>query len=183
MACRTAPAWRGSIVQSLVFLALFALPGGVAKADSAQLKPWTGPAPAFALANSQGATGGIQPNPAGITVVHFFATWCEPCREELPALSRLAHRAGAAARVIAISVAEPEMRVRRFLATTQTDFPILLDPDRATARAWGVSVLPTSYVLDAALAPRLAAEESVAWDQVEPHLLATTFKASATAQE
>lgn len=182
MACRTAPAWRGSIALGLVFPFLFAASGGVAKADSTALKPWTGPAPAISLADAHGATIQIAPNPDGITVVHFFATWCEPCREELPALSRLAHRAGAAARVIAISVAEPDLRVRRFLATTQTDFPILLDPDRTTARAWGVSVLPTSFVLDAALAPRLAAEESVAWDQVEPHLLATPFKASATAQ-
>ena len=154
----------------------------MAKADSTALKPWAGPAPAISLADAHGATIQIAPNPGGITVVHFFATWCEPCREELPALSRLARRAGAAARVIAISVAEPEMRVRRFLATTQADLPILLDPDRTTARAWGVSVLPTSFVLDAALAPRLAAEESVAWDEIEPHLLATTFEASATAQ-
>jgi len=183
MVCRTAPAWRGSIAQSLAFLMLFALQGGAAKADSLRLQPWAGPAPAFSLADSRGATIGLRPGSGEITIVHFFATWCEPCREELPALSRLAQRAGAAARVIAISVAEPEMRVRRFLATTQTDFPVLLDPDRATARAWGVSVLPTSFVLDAALAPRLAAEESVAWDEVQPHLLATGFKAGATAQK
>lgn len=182
MACRTAPAWRGSIAQSLVFLALFALSGGAATADFAKLKPWTGPAPAFTLADSQGVTNRLAANQRGIIVVHFFATWCEPCRDELPALTRLSRRAGAATRVVAISVAEPAPRVQRFLASTPTDFPVLLDPDRATARAWGVSVLPTSFVLDAALAPRLAAEESVAWDEIEPHLLATTFEASATAQ-
>ena len=182
MACRTAPAWRGSIALGLVFPFLFAASGGVAKADSTALKPWTGPAPAISLADAHGATIQIAPNPDGITIVHFFATWCEPCREELPALSRLARRAGAAARVIAISVAEPEMRVRRFLATTQTDFPVLLDPDRSTARAWGVSVLPTSFVLDASFTPRLTAQESAAWDAIAPEQLAQELNKTASAQ-
>ena len=69
--------------------------------------------------------------------------------------------------VIAISVAEPEMRVRRFLAAKAPGFPVLLDGDRAVARAWGVSTLPTSFVLDASLKPLLAAEEGVDWDKVE----------------
>lgn len=182
MACRTAPAWRGSIVQGLVSLTIFVFAGGAAQADSTQLRPWTGPAPGFSLADSQGAARRIEANPGGITLVHFFATWCEPCRDELPALSRLARRAGAAARVIAISVAEPDMRVRRFLATMQTDFPVLLDPDRATARAWGVSVLPTSFVLDGDLSPRFVAEESVRWDAIEPADLAKPVNKSASAQ-
>ncbi|MFT4097661.1 MAG: TlpA disulfide reductase family protein [Rhodoblastus sp.] len=160
----------------LLILAPVACFGAPARADSAPFKPWNGPAAAFALPDSAGVVHSLTPHPAGIVLVHFFATWCEPCREELPALTRLARRVDAHARVIAISVAEPAPRVSRFLATVETGFPVLLDADRAVARAWGVSVLPTSFVLDGALAPRLSAEETVAWDKFEPRLLAASFK-------
>ncbi|MFO1166768.1 MAG: TlpA disulfide reductase family protein [Rhodoblastus sp.] len=177
----TAPAWRGVIALGLVFIALAVADDGRAGADSRQLKPWTGPAPDFALADAQGAQTALAPGGASTTIVHFFATWCEPCREELPALTRLAQRAPGV-RVIAISVAEPEMRVRRFLKANPTGFPVLLDGDRAVARAWGVATLPTSFVLGAALEPQLAAEESVNWDGYEPQPNAAAKQTSAQAQ-
>lgn len=183
MVFQIAPALRGVVVLLLLLPAPGPFAGVPALADSIPFKTWSGPAATLALADAWSVRHPLAPNPTGVTIVHFFATWCEPCREELPALARLARRAGGEARVIAVSVAEPGPRVRRFLATNETGFPVLLDPDRSAARAWGVSVLPTSFVLDGALAPRLAAEESVAWDKVEPHLLAATFNTSATNQK
>ncbi len=53
--------------------------------------------------------------------------------------------------VLAISVAEVEPRVRRFVETMPVNFPILLDRDRAVAKAWNVATLPTTFVLDANL--------------------------------
>lgn len=167
MSVPTAPAWRGVIALGLVLLSLFAHGEKAASAESAQLKTWHGPAPAFTLADAQGAATTLSAGRAHKTIVHFFATWCEPCLVELPALTRLAQRLGPSVQVIAISVAEPEMRVRRFLAAKAPGFPVLLDGDRAVARAWGVSTLPTSFVLDASLKPLLAAEEGVDWDKVE----------------
>lgn len=180
MLYRFAPACRGALVTGLL-LALRAF-GGDAHAGPSQLKSWNGPAPAFTLADSRGALRALSANSGAITIVHFFATWCEPCREEFPALSRLVRRAGPSVRVIAISVAEPDLRVRRFLKSFDPEFPILLDRDRATARAWSVSVLPASFVLDSALKPRLAAETSVDWDRIEPRELLETWHESASAQ-
>ena len=74
------------------------------------------------------------------------------------------------------------MRVRRFLKANPTGFPVLLDGDRAVARAWGVATLPTSFVLGAALEPQLAAEESVNWDGYEPQPNAAAKQTSAQAQ-
>lgn len=122
------------------------------------------PAPPLALVQLDGrSVDGAGAN--GAVIVHFFATWCEPCRTELPALSRFAARHPHIP-VLLVDVAEPEARLRRFLAETDVPGPVLLDRDRAAARAWGVSLLPASFVVTAGTI-HLAAEGEVAWDAPE----------------
>lgn len=104
-------------------------------------------------------------------LVHFFATWCEPCREELPALVRLAKRGAPALTVVAISVAEVDSRVQRFIEPMAVSFPVLLDRDRAVAKAWRVSSLPTTFVLNGRLEPKLVVETDYAWDTIDPRQL------------
>ena len=91
-------------------------------------------------------------------LVHFFATWCEPCREELPALVAWPRAPASTVTVLAIAVADVDPRVQRFFATMPVDFPVLLDRDRAVAKAWNVTTLPTTFVLDAELQPKLVVE-------------------------
>ena len=79
-----------------------------------------------------------------------------------------------------VSVAEVELRVRRFLETTPVNFPVLLDQDRAVAKAWKVSTLPSTVILDSALKPRLAAEGDFAWDRIEPGALIDLLKQKKT---
>lgn len=107
----------------------------------------------------------------GVEVVHFFATWCAPCKRELPALGRFAAR-HASVPVVLVDVAEPEDRVRRFFATEPPPGPVLLDADRAAARAFGVSLLPATFVL-AGGRIRLALEGEVAWDDPANDALVT----------
>ena len=104
-----------------------------------------------------------------IDIVHFFATWCEPCREELPALQRLAARLiPQSVEIVAISVAEVELRVRRFLEAMPVSFPVLLDQDRAVAKAWNISTLPSTIIIDSDLRPRLMVEHDISWDRLDP---------------
>jgi peroxiredoxin len=144
-----------------------------ADAAATELQRWSGgDQPGFTLPDSAGgADVALQSVRGQIVLVHFFATWCEPCREELPALNRLLVRTGATVKVLAISVAEVDLRVRRFLETTPVNFPVLLDRDRAIAKAWKVSTLPTTFVLDAELRPRMVTESDFAWDGVDPETL------------
>ena len=102
-------------------------------------------------------------------LVHFFATWCEPCRAEIAGLHRLSERlAGTSLAVLAVDVGEPPTRIRRFFANEFADrpppFPILVDEDRAAMKAWNVAFLPTTYLLGADHTVRLAAAGPVDWD-------------------
>ena len=135
---------------------------------AAELRAEMGAKPVFTLADVAGTQFKLATQHGRAVVVHFFATWCEACREELPALRRLAERAGAQhIDVVAISVAEVPIRVRRFIEQMPVNYPVLLDEDRAVAKAWGVETLPTTFVLDAELKTRFAVEREYDWDRLD----------------
>jgi peroxiredoxin len=99
-----------------------------------------------------------------VVLIHFFATWCEPCREEIASLRELQSRLeGRPFTIVPISVAEADGAVRRFFAAASLPFAILLDRDRAVARAWNIHTLPSTVVLDGGLKPRFIAEGDVDW--------------------
>jgi thiol-disulfide isomerase/thioredoxin len=150
------------------------------RAEAAELRRWSaGAQPVFSLPTTTGAAVALEAARGHVVLVHFFATWCEPCREELPALNRLAARAGGNVKVLAIAVADADQRVQRFFETTPVDFPVLLDRDRAVAKAWNVATLPTTFVLDAGLRPGFVVETDFAWDSLDPKELASTSAANA----
>jgi thiol-disulfide isomerase/thioredoxin len=101
-----------------------------------------------------------------MVLVHFFATWCEPCRPEMARLRELQFRLDGVA-IVAISVAEADGAVRRFFAGDPVPFSILLDRDRAVAKAWGIHTLPSTVVLDHGLKPRFVAEGDVDWARTD----------------
>ncbi len=184
MAQANAPAGRGShysSITSTIFSFSLALSAGLAsfcfatKAESlepAKLTAWTGGSkPAFVLddLHKTKVSLNLPPSPQPhheVVIVHFFATWCEPCREELPALRRLVERTDPKRlRLITISAGEVDVRVRNFVEKLPVNFPILLDRDRGVARSWGALALPTTFVLDRDLRPRLFVERDYDWDQ------------------
>jgi peroxiredoxin len=129
---------------ALAVLVLFA-----STAAAEVLKPWTGgPAPALELADLNGRTHRLADYRGQVVLVNFWATWCEPCREEMPSIERL--RASLEAErfaVLAVNVAEPESRIHKFLATMPLRFSVLLDRDTNTTRAWQAKVLPATYIV------------------------------------
>ncbi len=157
--------------------------GAAHATEHGRLQAWTsGNKPDFTLQVSSGGDFALAAQRGRPVIVHFFATWCDPCRDELPALQRFVARAGNPI-IVAISVAEVDDRVRRFLDKYQVSLPVALDRDRAVAKAWDVSILPTTFILDRQLRPRLYAETDVAWDDVKPDILQslTTSDVSASA--
>lgn len=84
-----------------------------------------------------------------VVIVNFWATWCPPCVEEMPALNRLHELLrDDGALVVGISVDEDAAAYERFLAEHRIAFPNLRDPDRRIASAFGTSMYPETYILD-----------------------------------
>lgn len=153
---------RITILAAVVLLAFPSVAG------TAELKPIDEPTkPDFTLQKLDGTTVPLKAFKGHTVLVHFFATWCEPCREELPALNRFLNRSATNASVVAISVADADPRVKRFFEQTPVDFPVLLDRDRAVAKSWNVSALPTTYILDANMKPVLVVEADFPWDTID----------------
>jgi peroxiredoxin len=134
------------------------------------LAPWTaGSTPPLALKDVAGAVHDLARYRGKVVVINFWATWCEPCREEMPSLQRLRERLPVTSfAVLAINVDEPDARVRRFLEETRLDLPVLLDPNKTVTRAWGVRVMPTTFVVgpDGRIRYRLLGEADWSTDAI-----------------
>jgi thiol-disulfide isomerase/thioredoxin len=116
---------------------------------AADLAPWTGgPAPALELRALDGQGHRLADYPGKVVLVNFWATWCAPCREEMPSMQQLKETlAGRPFVILAVNLDEPEARIRRFLSELKVDFVVLLDPGKTAARAWNARILPASYVI------------------------------------
>ncbi len=82
-------------------------------------------------------------------VINFWASWCEPCREEMPSLALLAHTHVGKLSVLAVNYKESPAAVAQFVAATGLDLHTLRDPDGALARAWGIRVFPSTVLIGA----------------------------------
>jgi thiol-disulfide isomerase/thioredoxin len=115
-----------------------------------QLKP-AKPAKDFTLPDLDGKPHQLSDYRGKVVLVNFWATWCPPCRREMPSMERLSQRLkGQPFAILAINQQEEADQV--FVFTGQMEpfptFPILFDPDSATAHAWGVLGLPASFIVD-----------------------------------
>ncbi len=146
-------------------------------------------APALVLPALDGGPASLAALHGRPVLVHFFATWCEPCRPELSGLARLAATLDPAAgpAILAVDVGEVPVRVRRFLdrhfAGRSPGFPILIDEDRAASRAFGVTVLPATLLLDPTHTIRRRAEGPIDWDDPRSRAALDSLSAPAATPE
>ena len=124
-------------------------PLAAAAAPEADLKPWSGgPTPALELQDLHGRTHRLADYRGKVVLVNFWATWCAPCRDEMPSMERLRKSfEGRPFEVLAVNLAEPRSRIEGFLETMPLGFPVLLDRDSTVARAWRARLLPASYLI------------------------------------
>lgn len=106
-------------------------------------------APDFSLATSDGTTYNLNDLRGQPVIVNFWATWCPPCLEEMPALQEVydAYRDEGLI-VLAINQDEPADRIDRFAQEHGLTFPLLLDPDYNVTDRYQVGLLPSTFFID-----------------------------------
>lgn len=134
---------RGAPKQSTTSTAKGPVSDGVVTAGNA--------APLFSFKALDGKEAALGDFAGKVVLLNFWATWCVPCVEEMPALERLQKRfAGDGLVIVSINV-DPEENiegVKQFVATNGISFPVLLDPNFSLAPQFGVSGFPESFFLD-----------------------------------
>ncbi len=108
------------------------------------------PAPDFTLSTLSATVARLSDFRGRHVLLNFWATWCPPCIEEMPALQALYERLGPDDFVVVAvsSDAEGEAVVGPFADRLGLTFPILLDRDAAVSAAYGAKSLPASFLLD-----------------------------------
>lgn len=126
-----------------------ALAGTVGATEAAsRVLPWTGPTPALDLADLAGKPHTLADYRGRVVLVNFWATWCEPCLDEMPSIRKLQQQlAGEPFTVLAVNYGESAARIESFLPRVGVDFPVLLDRGQKVARAWRVRILPASFLV------------------------------------
>ncbi|MEO8143070.1 MAG: TlpA disulfide reductase family protein [Betaproteobacteria bacterium] len=140
---------------------------GATMVAAQQLKPWTGGAtPALALQDVGARLHRLEDYRGKVVLVNFWATWCEPCREEMPSMNRLrASLAGKPFEVLAVNLGESESRIRRFVEQVPLEFAVLMDRDSAAAKVWQARVLPMSFLIGPEGRIRYSVVGEIDWTQ------------------
>ena len=137
-------------VARLLAAAAFAAAAVVVHAD-AEIKPWKGKAtPALAGADLEGRAVDLKEMRGRVVLVNFWATWCDPCKAEMPSLQRLhANSPGKPLDVLTVNYGEFPQKISQFLERERIVLPVLLDTQKEAARDWGVGGLPMTFIVDA----------------------------------
>jgi thiol-disulfide isomerase/thioredoxin len=150
-----------SILMSLILIA--------SVAEARELKPYQGDAtPPLLLKDLAGKTHKLDDYRGRVVLVNFWASWCPPCRAEMPSMQRLQEKlAGKPFTILAVDMGEAPDVVNAYIKTVNTDFTVLLDSDGHALKSWKVFAFPTSYVIDGDGKIRYALFGSTEWDATE----------------
>jgi len=131
-----------ALLTAMATAAELPLPAGVMPIDGR-------PAPELRLADIDGKPFDLAASRGHWVFVHFWASWCGPCRREMPTLPRMMSQLGnAAIEMVLVNTAETEDTVFTFLAIVAPDLTPLLDLDGLVTERWQPRGLPATFLVD-----------------------------------
>jgi len=106
-------------------------------------------APELTLTNLEGEEESLEDHLGEVVMVNFWATWCPPCKAELPVLQEYYEdHADDGFTIIGIDANETQERVASFIETTDIAYPIWIDLESEGSRAFNVNSYPSSFIID-----------------------------------
>ena len=129
------------------------------------------PAPDLSLNDVEGNPVSLADYRGRVVLVNNWATWCPPCKAEMPALQAYYEdHQDQGFVLVAIEAGEPADEVAQFASDYGLTFPVWLDPDSAALEAFNNFTLPSSYVIDAQGTVRLAWSGAISREMLETYL-------------
>jgi len=159
------------MLRTLLLIVALACTGVV---DALDLKPVTDVAtPPLQLTGLDGRKYDLADYKGKVVLVQFWATYCTPCRKEMPSMNKLMQKMGDDFVILAVNMGEERDAVDQFVREVKPAFPILLDPDGSSIGAWQVFAAPSNFVVGPDGRVRYTLFGGVEWDSDE---VVTTLK-------
>jgi thiol-disulfide isomerase/thioredoxin len=108
-----------------------------------------GKAPDFTLKSSSGKNLKLSEHRGEVVLLNFWASWCGPCRKEMPYLEQIQEKyADYGFTVMGVNVEEDSSKAKKMLKDIPVTFPILFDTGNSASKAYKVSAMPTTVIID-----------------------------------
>jgi DsbE subfamily thiol:disulfide oxidoreductase len=106
-------------------------------------------APEFSLPTPEGKKLSLKDFRGKLVFLNFWASWCVPCREEMPAMERLYQEfKGKGLEIVAVNVKDSRKDALAFVKELKLTYPVLLDPEGQVGLLYGAWGLPATYLID-----------------------------------
>lgn len=109
----------------------------------------SGTAPDFTLPSNQGQNMRLEELRGSVVLINFWASWCGPCRQEMPALEALYQRYNKAGfTILGVSVDDDSAEANKLLKEIPVSFPVLYDTESKVSELYSVQAMPSTIIVD-----------------------------------
>ncbi len=141
---------RITFLSMALFLA-FAVPACSSNSASPPPSEQSVPAPDFQLSTIDGQSVSLSAMHGHPVLLNFWATWCGPCRFEMPSLQEIYNDQEYSDKglvILAVDIGEDAVTVQKFLLENKLSFTVLLDTDQSVAAKYNIRAIPTTFFID-----------------------------------
>jgi peroxiredoxin len=149
---------------------LFALCAFSPLLQAGGLKAYTSnaPTPVLKLQDLQGKVHDLSDYKGQVVLVQFWATYCTPCRKEMPSMNKLIKKMGNTPfKILAVDMGESKEEVSRFVQQVKPEFTILMDPTGQSISAWRVFAAPSNFIIGPQGKIRYTLFGGIEWDSAD----------------